>query len=214
MIVDLVGRADLLDHAVAHDDYLVGHRERLFLVVGDEDERDADFLLDPHKFKLHFLAELRVESGERLVEKEDLRLVYKRARYRDSLLLTAGELRYLAVLVPFERDELQHTRDLLLYLILRDFFHFESEGDIFIYVQMREKSVPLENGVEVSLMRRDLLNILAVEQYLARIRGLETAEDTEKSGFAAAGRTEESNEFVFSYIKGDVLQNGRPVKGL
>jgi len=58
--------AELLDHAVAHHRDPVGHRQRLLLVVGDVDERDADLALDPLQLDLHLLAQLQVQRAERL----------------------------------------------------------------------------------------------------------------------------------------------------
>ena len=72
-VVDLLGRADLLDPPVAHHGDAVAHRERLALVVGDEDERDPDLALDPLELELHRLAQLEVERGERLVEQQRAR---------------------------------------------------------------------------------------------------------------------------------------------
>ena len=43
--VDLLRRADLLDPALGQDGDLVAHGQRLLLVVGDVDERDADLAL-------------------------------------------------------------------------------------------------------------------------------------------------------------------------
>ena len=51
----------------------VGHRERLFLVVGDEHEGDAHGLLYLLQLLLHVLAQLQVERGERLVQQQDFR---------------------------------------------------------------------------------------------------------------------------------------------
>ena len=45
-VVDLEGRADLLDPALAHHDHAIGQRQRLLLVVGDVDRRDAELALD------------------------------------------------------------------------------------------------------------------------------------------------------------------------
>ena len=71
--------------------------ERLLLVVRHVDERDADLALDRLELDLHLLAELEVERAERLVEEQDLRAVHDRARERDALPLTAGQLGRLAV---------------------------------------------------------------------------------------------------------------------
>ena len=62
------------------------------LVVGDEDERDPDLVLDRLQLDLHLLAQLQVEGAERLVEQQHLRTVDERAGQRDALALTAGEL--------------------------------------------------------------------------------------------------------------------------
>ena len=45
-VVDVVGRADLLDPALAHDDHAVGELQRLFLVVGHEDRGVAGGVVD------------------------------------------------------------------------------------------------------------------------------------------------------------------------
>ena len=81
----------LLDHAAVHDDDLVGHDQRLALVVGDVDGGDAEFALDAAEFELHLLAQFAVERGERLVEEQKVGLEDQRARDRDALLLPAGQ---------------------------------------------------------------------------------------------------------------------------
>src|SRR6478736_1978160 len=85
----------------------VGQRQRLVLVVGDEEERDADVLLDRLQLDLHLLAQLEVERSERLVEEEELRPVHERTGERDPLALSARELRGLARLVPGQAHHLE-----------------------------------------------------------------------------------------------------------
>ena len=68
--IDLRGRPDLFDLAGVHHGDLVGHRQRLFLIVGDEQERDADAALQVSQLGADLLAELRIERGERFVEQE------------------------------------------------------------------------------------------------------------------------------------------------
>ena len=78
--------------AVVHHDDLVGHDERLALVVGDVDRGDAELALDAAELELHLLAQLAVERGERLVEQQEVRLEHQRPGDRHALLLAAGEL--------------------------------------------------------------------------------------------------------------------------
>ena len=89
MLVDLLGRADLLDAAVVEHRDPVAHGQGLVLVMGDEDEGDADLVLDRLQFDLHFLAEFEVERTERLVEEEHLGPVHEGSGESDPLALAA-----------------------------------------------------------------------------------------------------------------------------
>ena len=95
---------------VVHDGDAIGHRHRFFLVVGHEDERDPDLLLDPLELDLHLLAQLQVEGAERLVEEQDRRAVDQRARERDALRLAARDLVRLAILEAGQLDQLAASR--------------------------------------------------------------------------------------------------------
>jgi len=46
LLIDLLGPADLGNRALEHDGQAIGKSERLFLVVGDQDEGDADRALE------------------------------------------------------------------------------------------------------------------------------------------------------------------------
>ena len=96
IFVDFGRRADLADDALVHDGDAGRERHRLFLVVGDDDEGDADLVLDVHELELGLLAQLLVERAERLVEQQHLRLLGERAGERDALALAAGQLVRLA----------------------------------------------------------------------------------------------------------------------
>ena len=96
-VVDLRGRADLLDPALAHDHDPVGQRERLLLVVGDVDRGDPELALDRPDLLAQDDPDLGVERRQRLVEEQDLRLDGERAGERDALLLAARQLPRVAV---------------------------------------------------------------------------------------------------------------------
>ena len=110
MLVDLGGRADLLDAAFVEDREAVAHRERLLLVVRDIDERHPPLALDPLQLDLHLLAQLQVERAERLVEQQHPRAVHERPRERHPLALAAGELNRLAVAGPGSRTSSRISR--------------------------------------------------------------------------------------------------------
>ena len=106
-VVDLVGRADLLDPALVQDDDAVGEFERLLLVVGDEDGGVAGLVVDLAQPAAQLAADLGVERAEGLVEQQQARLDGQRAGQRDALALAAGELGRIALLEPVELDQLE-----------------------------------------------------------------------------------------------------------
>src|SRR5678815_1509852 len=88
------------------------------LVVRDEDEGDADVVLDRLQLDLQFLAEPRVQGAQGLVEEQDARLEHERTRERDALLLPTGELRGPAVLEALQANELEDPARLALPVLL------------------------------------------------------------------------------------------------
>ena len=96
LVVELVGRADLLDPAVVDHHDLVGDLEGLLLVVGDEDGGHVHLVVQPAQPVAQLLADLGVERAERLVEQQHRRLDRERAGQRHPLPLAAGELRRAA----------------------------------------------------------------------------------------------------------------------
>src|SRR6188508_466194 len=163
-LVQLLWRPQLLDVAVPHDGDAIGHRHRLLLVVGHEDERDPDLTLDPLELDLHLLAELQVEGTEWLVEEEDLRVIHQSACERNALLLAARELARLALLVAGQLDKVEHEPDLVADLVRRRLAATESEGDVLEDAEVREERVVLEDGVRRALEGRQIGDVLVAEE--------------------------------------------------
>src|SRR5439155_1518162 len=95
-LIQLLGTTELLDAAVIHYGDSVAHCQRLLLVVGDVNERDAEPALQLVELDLQLFAQFEVERAERFVQQQDLWFVDDGARQRDALLLPAGQLRWLA----------------------------------------------------------------------------------------------------------------------
>jgi hypothetical protein len=88
----------LLDAPAIHDHHRIRDCKRFLLIVGHEHRRDAELPLDGLELAAHVLAQIGIERGERLVEQQHVRLDHDGARQRDTLLLTARELRRQAAL--------------------------------------------------------------------------------------------------------------------
>ena len=189
-LVELGGRAGLLDPARVHHGDGVGHGHGLLLVVRDVHERDADVLLDALELDLELLAQPQVERAERLVEQQRPRAVDERAGERDALLLAAGELSRLALAEAAELDELERLADALGDLGLGDLLALEPEGDVALDAQVREERVRLEDRVDVALVGRLLGHLVAAEVHAPLRRVLEAADHPQRRRLAAARRAE------------------------
>ena len=211
-IINIERRADLLDLALGHDDDRVGHAQGLLLVVRDEHERDAGGLLDVLELLLHVLAQLQVERGERLVEQQHARPAHERARNGDALLLSAGQARDVAALEARELDEREHLVDLLLDLVARQLLLAQRKRHVFKHVQVGEEGVALENGVDVALVRRNVVDALTEKEDVALIRRFKAADHAQGRGLAAAGRAEQRQKFIVVNVEIDAVENGLAIK--
>ena len=212
LIIYIDRRADLLDAPFGHDDDGVGHAQRLLLIVRDEHERDAGGLLDVLELLLHILAQLQIERGERLVEQQHARAAHECARDGDALLLSAGQARDVAPLKARELDEREHLADLLLDLVARQLLLAQREGDVFKHVQVGEEGVALKDGVDVALVRRDVVDALTEEENVPLVGRFKAADHAQRCGLAAAGGAEQREKFVVVDVEVDAVENGFAVK--
>jgi len=111
--VDLLGRTDLHDAAVAHHGQAVGERQRLLLVVGHEQRGGPGVAQDQLDLAAQARTQGGVETREGLIEEHDLRLWRERPRERHPLALPTRQLVGEAVGLVLQADELErraHTR--------------------------------------------------------------------------------------------------------
>jgi hypothetical protein len=218
-VVNLLGRADLLDAGVVHDNDLVGELEGLLLVVGDKDGGEVDVFLEIEEPAAEFLADFGVEGAKRFVEEEDFGLGGEGAGEGDALALAAGELVGEAVAEAGEADHFEEFVDAVGdFLFGRAVFaaDFEAEGDVFKDVEVTEEGVVLEDEADAALAGRGVGDVLAVEVDAAAAVGIgvfEAGHDAQEGGFAATGGAEEGDEgaggdLEFEVFEGDVAAEG------
>ena len=200
-VVDRIGidfhrRSDLHDFARAHDDDAVGERHRFFLVVGDEDERALELLVQPVAFGAQLAPQLGVEARQRLVEQERRWICHQRARQRHPLRLAARAL--ARHLVEQVRD-VNHIGDLahaLRPLRRRHPLHAQPELDVLPDRLVREQRMGLEHHAEPAVARLEVVDHAPVDADRARARVLEAGDHAQRRGLAAAGRADEARRIL------------------
>ncbi len=208
--IDLFRRADLLDVSVVHQHHAVGHLERFFLVVGDEDRGDVQVVVQFAQPAPQLLPHLGVERAEGLVEQQHARLHRQRAGERDALALAAGELRRKAVGQPVELHQVQQfmhlVRDLLLRRALAARLHAHAEGHVVEHRHVAEQRVVLEHEADLAVAHVRARGVLAVEQHLAGVGLFQPGDDAQQRGLAAARGTEQGDQFAGGEIERDVVE--------
>ena len=180
--------------------------------MGDENEGNADLLLDPLQFPLHLLAQLQIQGAEGLVQQQDVRLIHQGAGDGHTLLLTAGKLGDVALGIAFQVHQGKHTVDLLGDDIVRQLFDTQAEGDVFENIQMGKQGIALEDGVDLPLVGGDVVDALAVKDDRALVLLQEAAQNAQQRGFAAAGGTEQRHKLILINIQIDTLKHDLTVK--
>ena len=170
-LVELVRRAGLLDPAFVHHDDLLGDLHRLLLIVGDEDRRHVDFLVQPAQPLAQLAPDLRVERAERLVQQQHPRLHRQRPGQRHPLELAAGELRGVALGEAVEPDESQQLLHARADLRLRALAHGQPEGDVVVHGHVLEGGVVLEDEAHAAVARGRVGDVLARRSPRCRCRG-------------------------------------------
>ena len=84
-----VSRIELLYLAQVEESDPVSEGKGFFLVVRDEDRRQAELVVDLAESAPKLAANLRVERPERFIEKKDSRVARERPRERNALALPA-----------------------------------------------------------------------------------------------------------------------------
>ncbi|MNR14016.1 hypothetical protein D3C85_1304640 [compost metagenome] len=71
LAVNFHARSNLFYPAAVHDNDSIGHRHRLFLVVGHKHKSDSKLLLQVLEFYLHAFSQFQIEGAERFVEQKE-----------------------------------------------------------------------------------------------------------------------------------------------
>ena len=197
----------MLHHAALHHRNARAQRHRLDLVVRDVHAGDAAGLVQPFDFGTHLHAQLGVQVGQRLVKQEELRLARERPAHGHALALAARELAGPAVQ---QVADLQHGRDFidaLLALGLGHLAHLQRKADVVGHAHRGVQRVALEHHGNVAVARGHAHHVLAANAHLTFGRVVQTRNDVEQSGFAAARGAHQDEELARRDVDVHAAQN-------
>ncbi len=107
---DLLGRAHLEDATEIHHRHPVGDVPGQAEVVGDDDQRQTQFVAQPQQQGEDLAADRRVKARHRLVGDDDLRVEDERSRDHHPLALPAGQFVWVAQVEALGRTQ-SRTRE-------------------------------------------------------------------------------------------------------
>jgi hypothetical protein len=155
--------------ALTQDGDPVPHLDRLVDVVGDEQNRLPDLCLEPQELVLKLLPVDRVDRPEGLVHEHHRWVGGERSGYADPLLLTARELRGVAVHeLGIERDQLHQPGDARLAAVRVPAEQLRHGRDVLADRPVREEPDLLDDVADLApeLGRRAVLDRVAGDRDL------------------------------------------------
>ena len=211
VVEDLLGRADLLDVAVLHDDDAVAQGHGLGLVMGDIDKGRIDAFSELDDLGPHLVAELGIEVTQRLVHEHDLRGAHDGAADGDALALAAGERPGLAVEIVRDIEDLGGLPHLLVDDIPPLVPEREGEGHVLIHGHVREEGIILKDHGDVALLGVNIVHELAVVIELPVRDLLQPRDHAQGGGFAAARGADQDDELLVRDVQIEALHRDDPL---
>ncbi len=124
VIVKVLRSIDLLHETVFHNDDTGPHRHSLDLIVRNVNKRGRKANVEFGNFRTHLCAELRVQVGKRLVEKEYFGFADDRTAERHALTLTARKSLRLTGQVISDTENIRRRLDLFVDNVFGNFSEF------------------------------------------------------------------------------------------
>ena len=153
------------------------------------------------------LAGIVVQSAGRLVTEQQFRILGERARDRDTLLLTAGELRREIIDAGSKSDLGQCFPG--VHRILAD---LRGQRNVLERGQVLNQIVELKNKTDLVASVGGQLagvvfgNLFTIEKYSSFGERVHAAKDIQQRGLARAGRADDDTDLTFFNLKRGVAQ--------
>ena len=171
--------------------------------MGHIDHGGRDLLMEALDLAAHFVSELRVEIGQRLVEQEDPRIAHHGAPDRDALTLAAGELARIALKQRAHSEHTGDARHALLDLLLGHSTRPQTERNVAEHGHVRIERVVLEHHRDIAVARTHVIDDLAADFDLPGVGVLKPGDGAQKGALATSGRSDQHREFAVRDVEID-----------
>jgi len=104
---------------------------------------------------------------------------------------------------------LQYFLHALVAVVGVDLLHAQTEGDVLFHGHVGEQRVALEDHADVSLLRAQRNDVLAIKQNFPTVNRGQTGNAAQQRGLAAPGRAEQGDELAFGNFAVDIAKHGR-----
>ena len=175
--------------------------------MGDVDEGNAQLLLETFQFHLHLLPEFEIQRAQRLIQQKYAGPEHRSAGNGHTLPLATAELAGHTLLVAFQAHQRQRFRQTLLLLGFFNALELEPIGDILGHIHVGEEGIALKDGVHRPLFRRQMGHILAFQPYATLGCFLQSGDDAQGGGLAAAGRAQQRQKFTCFHRQVQVVEH-------
>ncbi len=181
---------------------------RLLDVMGDEDDRLLEFLLQLEELVLESLPGDGIHRAERLVHEQHRGVGAQRPGHPDSLALSSRELVWetAGVAVGFEADQLEQLVDASLHAVPVPAEQPGHDGDVVEDPPMREEPALLDHVADAPAHLHGVLreHVLACDEDTARGRLDEPVDHPQRGGLAAARRAHQDGELPVADVQSQV----------
>ncbi len=200
--------ADLMDPSAVDDGDPVAHRHRLDRVVRDVYGRDAVATLEVAQLRAQTLAEGAVDTGERLVEKEDRRHADHRPGHLYEVLVPGRELPGPAMEDVFDVERTSLGIDPPPDFCLGDVTQPEGEPDVLPSPHLGEQDGILEDHRDVPVLRGNVGRVMSTDENRTRGDIVETSDGAQDARLARTGRPDDRHQLAVGDIQADAVEDG------
>ncbi len=194
--IELLGRADLMDASVFHDDDAVGHGHGFHLVMGDIDKGRRQFLVEFIDLRPGGGSQFGIQVRQWFIQEEGLGITDHGSAQGDPLFLAAGESLWLTVQQFVQLKQRSRFPDFPVDLVLGHFAQFQRKGQVFIDRHVRIQRIILEHHGDVPLLGLHIVDQLITDIEFSGGDLLKARDHAQHRGFPAPRGTDQDQEFL------------------